>query len=496
MRYLGIAVVAGLMWTGLLNNDARADGPAWRGVRNDSFRRAAWHQSAERIDHGWTVTSEHFAVVATTSLADATWAAEELERTWNEIGRLADQWTTVHRQPGFGQAGISLVITRQPRHPQSNPTDRADLAPAGPDIYVNLSDSRASLEDRLPQMRSAAFAAFLRVCRHEMLLPEWVQVGLAAYFADTPAPEAPGGSLPPPDLFLAPTKGAWARHVMLGQGAVTVENQRQAAQAALWVRYLLEGNDAQYADQFFTALATSLAQGTQDELSSTAKARGVAPRPREPSPPDPLSWTRLIDERIASRGVSDWLADRDIGQPIVKLAEGEPPLDQRQREMLLILKLARRFSKAGSPTVGPQVKIQEYAAKPSATAASESEEPVSIDALYQRLTSRDQPRWATIDTDGRLLLSSDKERLAAIFANPDCTYRTYRQDGNVVLEATFASGEVLEGWLTENPAHPQRPIAHLRKKPIEPPATNPPTTDQPAAQQSATPAETTLRIVW
>lgn len=487
MRYLGIAVVASLTWSSLVSVPADAGGPVWRGMQEGgSLRAARPDRLREMSHHGWTVNSEHFVVVATTSQADAAWAAEEFERTWTAIGRLADQWTQVHRQPGFGQQGVCVVVTQEPRHPRLASTAEPTLNP-GLDIFVNLSDGGAPLKDRLPQMRSEVFAAFLCVCRHEMLLPEWVEVGLGAYFSGEPAPEAPFGSLTPPDPFVPPTKGAWARRVMLGPGSVSMENPQQAAQAALWVRYLLEGDDAQYADQFFTALSTTLAQGTRDGLSSTQKARGAAPRWVEPLPLETVSWGRLTKDRIASREIADWLADRNVGQPLVEPNPQELPLDERHREMVLVLKLAKRFSQATGTSIGP--KVSEYRAKPSAEASVPPEEPISIAALYQRLTDPATPRWATIDTNGRLLLSSDRQRLAAIFTAPDRTYRTYEQDGHVVLEASFQSGEVFESWLEENPTNPKRPIARVRRKVEQSP------TEQTPAEQSASRTNVTLRIV-
>jgi hypothetical protein len=490
MRCLGIALVASLTWSGFVHGQAEAGGPIWPGSREDQ-RAPLSSTRPDRLrevsHHGWTVKSEHFVVVATTSQADAAWAAEEFERTWTAIGRLADQWTQTHRQPGFGQQEVSVVVTQVPRHPKSTPTTGPTFNP-GPDIYVNLSDGSASLEDRLPQMRSEVFAAFLRVCRHEMLMPEWVQVGLAAYFSDQVAPEAPFGTLEPPAPFLPPTKGAWARRVMLGPGSVSIENPQQAAEAALWVRYLLEGDDAQYADQFFTALSTTLAQGTRDRLSSTEKARGVAPRRPEPSPPEPVNWNRLTRDRVGSREIADWLADPNVGQPLVETSPQELPLDERCREIVLILKLAKRFSAVAGTSIEP--KVFEYRAKPSDDATASPEEPLNIAALHQQLTDPAMPRWATIDTNGRLLLSSDRERLAAIFTNPDRTYRTYSRDGHLVLEASFQSGEVLESWLEENPANPKRPIARVCQKPAE----QLPTEKKPA-EQSASRVDVILRVV-
>jgi len=470
MQCLETVVVAGLVWSSLLLEPAYTSPPRWQDIPGRGAQLQLFSpRFAERSPHGVTVKSEHFVVVATTNKGDAAWVAEELERTWAEIGRLADQWTTVHRQPGFGQAGISVVIAEQPRHPRSPPTACPHLALPGPDIYVDLSDSQESLQERLSQIRSEAFAAFLRVCRHDMLMPEWVQVGLASYFSGTPVPETVDSLLPAPAPFVSPTKGAWARRVLLDGGAMSVEDRQQATQAAIWVRYLLEGDDAQHADQFFRALATTLAQGSQDELSLTEKARGVVPRPAVSLPQNPVRWNRLINEQIASHEFSDWLADRRIGQPIVESEPAAPTLDERQQEMVLILKLARRFPR--SATVSRKPHVYEFQSASSADVLKDSEEPVNLVALYQRLIDPKQPRWATIDIDGRLLFSSDRERLAALFAPADRTYRTYEKDGHTVLEASFSSGEVLEGWLEENPLQPKRPIVHLRRKPAEPTTT-------------------------
>jgi hypothetical protein len=264
-----------------------------------------------------------------------------------------------------------------------------------------------------------------------------------------------------------------------------MDSSPQAEQAALWVRYLLEGDDARHADQFFTAMSTALAQGTRDSLSSKQKARGVAVRQQEPLPENPLGWDSLTRQRIVSTDVSAWLADPQVGQPIVKPIPSQLPLSKRHEEMVLILKLARRFPPTSETSIEP--RVYEYRANSSANVSAQVREPESVVAFYERLTDPRRSRWATIDASGQLLLSSDRQRLAALFSPADCTYRTSRQDGHVVLEASFASGDVFESWLEENSENPKRPIAHIRLKPTEQPSKD--------KEQASRHSGTTLRVV-
>jgi len=235
--------------------------------------------------------------------------------------------------------------------------------------------------------------------------------------------------------------------------------------AMLWVRYLLEGNDAEQADAFFTALRATAAGQRQDPFFPGDGVYGVVRFDNRVPPETGLPLKQLTTGPAVQQELSEWLADRDIGQPIVETSPGEMPLDERQREMVLILKLARRFAQ---PAVVPiQPEIHEFGADRTTTWVPEPPpaQPPSVSALYQRLSDAELPRWATIDTDGSLLLSRDRRRMAEVFANPNRRYRTYLRDGQTVLEAAFATGDVFEAWLEENPDNPKRPIAHVQRVP-------------------------------
>lgn len=471
MHRLVVTLAVALAWMGPCSEATQAESPTLRnlpaaGIHDAGFGRP--NRLKGFVRGGYVQESPHFSIVAD-NRADATWAAEEMERAWTGVSRLADQWTEAHRRLDLDQGLLGVVVTRQTLHPQRRSGSDQYPGSATPEIYVNLSDGKLSLEDRLPQVRAATLAAMLYLTGQDEVLPAWVQMGLAAYVSGQPAAEPTLTRLDPPGPFVPPTKDHWPWRTEARFGSNLAIPGDQAYQAALWVRYLLEGDDATHADQFFKALATAVAEGSRSVMSSTQKARAVPPRAIARTPQSALTLETLTGQTVSTGDVSDWLADRNVGQPIVQPTPEEMPLDERHREMLVILKLARRMAlEAGEATASMKVVERGMDRTEELAGEDEPRPAVAVDALYERLTDPQQPRWATIDTNGRLLLSSDADRLAAIFTNPDITYRTYQREGHWVLEAAFASGEVVEGWLEENPTNPKRPIAHLQAKAAEP----------------------------
>jgi hypothetical protein len=463
-----IAALIALTTACLFNELALAQGLPPR-LGHSEPRRVSTFQRPDRLAgtsrRGWTSRSEHFVVSATTSQEDAAQVTQELEQTWAEISRLADQWTTVHRQAAFGLGAVSVVVTREPFRSSRQPLGNDPSASPAPEIFVNLAERSATLDDRLPQMRAETLTSFLQLSGQDRLLPPWVQSGLASYISGVVPPEPAGLRLDLPGPFVAAGNYNQPWRSLSRHGDKDELTPGQSAQAALWVRYLLEGDDAAHADQFFTALATSTTKRSESGFSSTQRARAVPIRPGDPSPKNPLTWETLTRRNIAQADVSDWLADRNVGQPLVQSEPENLALDETHRDLLLILKLARRFAtEAGD---GVPMRVVERGVDRSAELAQTSagENVLSVAALYERLVAPGRNRWATLDTDGRLLLSDNKDRLAAIFANPDRNYRTSQRDGHWMVETTLATGETLEGWLEENAAQPKRPIAHLRQKP-------------------------------
>jgi len=462
-------LVAAMLWACLGSPATAAEAiVTYRSLRaegHDRLDELDLPRRTRRICHwGWEVRTRHFVVFSTVSPEQANWTAQEMERAWSDVGLLADQWTDVHRRPEFGIGAVGVLVNDRPLRANAQPAPGPRTTNYSPNLYISQGDGPSSREERLVELRREAFLAFLRATGQDQVLPDWVQAGLAAHLSGAEPPDGSAMRPDPPEPAGDQPSVAWARRVVADRMApLSMDRQR----AILWVRYLLEGDDAKYAVPFLAGLRTLVAGHPQDPFLPGEGVRGAARfetrlPPNRRCPLEQLTMTPGIREEFA-----DWLADAKAGQPVVETTPGEMPPDERQREMVLILKLARRF--ALPPTESIRPKVSEYGTGGTATIASspEASEPESVAELYERLADPDRAPWATLDTDGRLLLSGNRRRLADVFANPDRRYRTYRRDGNLVLEVRFATGDVFEAWLEENAENPRRPVARIRRKPMD-----------------------------
>ncbi len=405
----------------------------------------------ERVSHlGWEVRTKHFVVVATTTRQDAVRTAQIMATAWEDMGALADQWTDLHRRETFGVGAVSVWIVDGDRRSRQPASGRGEAAEPADTVFVDLSDGRGSIEDRVVQLRGKTVDAFFRVSHQEQAVPQWVRTGLAAYVSgERPASQRVQRLEPP-------RPGA-------GSG--------EMAQSALWVRYFLEADDARRAPDFFQAMASAITDGPGAVYVAQRPrriVRGVRPERLGGFP----AFERLTTAPEILDGANDWLSHPMSGQPIVEVQTDQSSLDERHRRMALILKLARRFST--ETQAPPRAKVREFhlgASDDSPDSALDASTdldvgPVmSIAQLRRRLWAA--PRWATIDTDGSLLVSNNRDRLAEILgdSDPDVAYRTLAADGHLVLEARFArSGEIYQAWLEENPDNPARPIARVRRR--------------------------------
>jgi hypothetical protein len=410
-------------------------------------------------------------VFSTVSPDQAAWAARELERTWSDIGRLADQWTEVHRKATFGIGAVGVTITNKKgmvrpwAEPAPGPTKTTD----GANIFVDLSGEGETLQHRLPQLRRESFLAFLRVAQQDCAIPDWVQVGLAEYVSGLPPPSTSLTRLQSPRPATGNPTGLWAQRVVADRMAPLTEDR---AAAALWVRYLLEGNDAQNAPEFFASLATTVGQQRQDPYSPNpgvgAMARfRTAGRPTGHGPLD-----GLVAQASAGGGPDAWLANREVGQPIIRPLPPDLKLEPLHREMTWLLKLVRRFPAVESSEIRPRVVARGVDRSDALLAPRPGPQPLDLLALQRRLTNPAQRPWATLDPDGRLLLSSDRQQLGTLLAGIDRRYRTSIRDGHGMLEATQSDGSVVEAWLEENPDNPRRPVVYVKSKSYNPPRPN------------------------
>jgi hypothetical protein len=173
-------------------------------------------------------------------------------------------------------------------------------------------------------------------------------------------------------------------------------------------------------------------------------------------------------------GVADWLMDPAAGQPVIKPEPEDLTVTEELREVVLILKLARRFARQPSSPVQPRIvefrggRVEEMPALPPVETPS-----LDLAALYRRLVSAPQP-WATLDTDGTLLLSSDRERLEEVFNRRGRRLRTLTVDEHKAVEVALPTGETFVAWLEDDPKNPRRPIAHIKRPPVNTPEVEPP----------------------
>ena len=410
---------------------------------------------------GWLVRPKHFAVLSQVSNEQAIWMADQMEQFLVDVSPLLDQWTDVHRQPKFGVGMLSVWIADEVWHPYDRPSPGPRKTNFGTLIYIDLSDGPETLEQRMPQVRRECFLALLRLAQQDQIIPDWAQIGLAEYVSGRQLPDEEIHRLGPPDPPPGVDEGVWARRWVKDRMSPLGQDARAAI---YWTRYVLESYDAKYAPEFFATLSAAVINHQRDPFFRADGVHGVI-RYKAQVPPVPISpITGLADRPDVRAGLDDWLADRDVGQPLVEPNPSGMTLDERHREMVLILKLARRFETPATASVEP--RVYEFGTERSKLIPPQAPvaRPIDLAALYRRLSDPAQPRWATIDTDGSLLFSSNRGRLAEILANPRRRYRTSWREGHAVLEATFASGKVFEAWLEENPKNPRRPIARINRK--------------------------------
>jgi hypothetical protein len=436
-----------------------------------------------QTNRGWEIRTKHFVVFSTIGKEKAVWAAGELESVWREMGVLADQWTDIHRQDAFGIGAVGVLLADSHYRSGGRPSTGPRETNYGATIFLNAGDEPIPIEERLPELRREGIATFLRVTQQDQAFPEWVQAGLASYFSGEELPADGIREIQPPRMDSRPRIATWDLRTTSDS---IPSHGPDPVESALWVQYLLEGDDGRHAPRFFDALSMTLDSVPRDPHLADERSGSVGPSDR-------ADWShleRLIVDSTVSQSMTHWLTDRNVGQPIVRPEPEGMTLDERHDRMILILKLARRFASPPGQSIRP--KVTEFADDRAITVVSTPPKETAMTPIALYRTLAELPRWVTIDTDGTLLISDNRQRLAEIFAVSDqnTRYRTFRSDGHTVLEAAYLdTGETLEAWLEEDPDNPKRPIGHIRRAdhlPAEPPAetaTEDPTHEAPDGKQ-------------
>ena len=453
-----LASFAGLVATGW-GQDQVFRGPSDVRVRPpDELDRPRYK---ERWTHrGRNLRTNELVVVANTRVEDARWVVDQAFKTWQQMKQLAENFSTAHHQPDFGIGAVQIFVDGEAPKRRDQPATTLDVVGVQAQIHIYLGEGQPALQDQILRLRHATALAYFHTAEMDRQLPPWVCDGLAAYVAETGLAEV-GGDKPP-------AAGAAAREVSLppALGGQQWRSKRAAddqlepqlaahAEAAAHVRFLLTGNDAEHAPEFMAALQVSIAEVNQARVQGNR----ITARRGESQP----AATSRVDGLLNSlaREYDQWRRDPQIGQPVMAPdAAADAPSIALQGEMLVALKLLRRFPSGATTTlvrtrVAVFDKDRGLAVKSDAASAG----PLKIADFYRQLTNPDHPAWATLDSQGQLLFSSNIRRLQELFGPEQQRFQIQRQDDRLALVARLESGKTLHGWLEENPRNPSRPIA-------------------------------------
>ena len=409
------------------------------------------HWRETQSHRGWEIREPHYTVFANTSLDDARWAAGHVKQAWTNAERLTDRWTDLHRQPGFGQAGTQIVIDSEPRRERDGPPVTVDVVGIQTQVYLNVAAGQPGLKLQALRLREAAALAMLHTAGLDSAVSPWVMQGLAANVAeeglDADTVKAAR------DVNLAARIGGQQWRYTRSAQDVLDYPALDGESAATSIKFLLEGDDAamlrRYSRQFQRRGKTL--SGMRSRAHSFAVSLASLPAPERDTPID-----KLIAELRPQ--FEAWQSDPLAGQPLFKPEPGlAPDMLAAQREMLVLLKLHHKLA-ARPPGGGPQPRVttfdrelgREIATSPRPAAAA------SFAEFVQRLNDRCAPVVATLDADGRLLLSSDTERIAELVGQAHERYALASDGRRTVFVRHMASGAILQGWLHDSPDQPAR----------------------------------------
>lgn len=482
---------------------------AWEVVEPDEIRHAlrqAGHHPPDELDRprftrrqnhrGYEVRTFHFVVTSTHSEAQAEALAAELERAWRDVGKLADAFTANHRQPTFGLSAVGVLVTDQPFSDRGLPQG-PNAANAESDIYLYAPQGELTAE-HVVDLRRQSVRSMLRVAQLDQTLPRWAQEGLtevAARQTTVSLPAADGQTAQAnenqvsrrpvlPQLATAPQ--TWLTRGAADQLPAPVDNSVAAEAMA----YLLLADDAQHAPETLKALAEivqnqpasgpAIARARQATYAATYAEHTAALR-QAAFVPEAITGQDDFGERLAHWAQDPW---RDVPELVVT-DKADAQLVSHGAELLVLLKLARRFGTAPQAAVGPQItewrdvvarRLEEQAAADDPAREDNAAEPVErTPAVAQRpmlnaahlvakLSEPNAEPWATLDAEGRLLLWYDEPRVANLVAGDVRQLANGERDGKTTLQATLRDGRVAEASWREPAEVGQRPQVHVRWK--------------------------------
>ncbi|MDX1944980.1 MAG: hypothetical protein SFU86_06205 [Pirellulaceae bacterium] len=400
---------------------------------------------------GWEIREDQFTIAANTSLADARWAARQVMQVRGELAPLLDQFTKVHHQPDFALNSLQVVIDKEPHRDRYGSMTTIDGVGIQTSVTINVAPGQPPLADQLLRLREAGAFAMLHAAGMDAMLPPWVVSGLASHAAliGQPQPAAKPGEFAPRGVAMGGQQWRWKRSA---QDQLD-EQPLDETQAGQMVSFLLTGNDAEHAPAFIAAVKQAVAERHMlaAEGNQITRRRGEADPPPTHTPFDVLAKSHPAQFEA-------WQADPLLGQPMfTPTADATAELAEAERQMLLVLKLLSKLT--STVEARTKVKVVTFDKAQGAAANTTTTRSATVGDLARRSEDLLLPPLATIDSEGRLLLTSDRRQMRELLGFDGQRYRSEQNGARSVVTTELSDDHQLQGWLEANPANPSRPIA-------------------------------------
>ena len=413
-------------------------------------------RNKERWTHrGYEVRTNQFIVVANTRVEDARWVAEQMETAWTDFGNLADAWMKGHHQSDFGIGAVQVFIDGNAPKDRDLPLATLNVVGIQTQIMLHVAPGEPALKEQLYRLRKGAGLAFLHTAELDRQLPPWACDGLASYVAAVRLSAEQVKASDEQDTIPGAPRlaGQQWRFKRAEQDQLEAPTFDQDA-AAQEVKFLLTGNDAAHAPAFFAAIHESIATVLERRIQGSP----VTARPGEEQPAGlgPLDQLAVNLEKPFAQ----WQKSPLRGQPVLEIEPNTPAEVQlAERQMAVVLKLARRFATTQQGTV--HTRITAFDKEKGMTVLSRKAEirPTPLPELFQRMAAPQRPLWGTLNADGQLVLSTDSAALQEMLGLDENRYKWEAASGRSVLTTTLDGQWKLQGWLEENEEDATRPLA-------------------------------------
>jgi hypothetical protein len=409
---------------------------------------------------GFEVREPQFTIVADTSRDDARLAAAQVAEAWQQASKLADRWTSRHHNPDFALNSLQVVISSEPMRDLNGPPTTVTVEGIQTLVSIHVNPGQPTLQDQVLRMREGAAFAMLHAVGLDSSNPPWVVAGLASAIGRTGLSEQQIARGQAADAGTALGGQQW-RYSRSAPDRLSYP-QENLGEAASRMAFLLTGDDAQNAPAVFAKLRQ--AEQQTEEAAAAGAAFTSFPGNAHPAATN-ASWDALLAER--EQEYAAWKENPKRGQPVFEPPMGlSPDLLAAEREMLVVLKLARRIASdlATTPQAPRGTKIIQFDTDQGLRVTHPSAHKLSLNfsGFAERLLSVEQPAWATLDSDGSLLLSTDTARVEQLLHPIGGRFSFDRQAGKTALVLLTDGGQTIRGWLDENPDDRSRPLARFQ----------------------------------